>query len=417
MQTLHRCSFLLLGLASACFTGVRSPRPLEGEAPGDAGAGHTPDEHEPAAAPAAVEDAGRGAQAPTDAGRDTTPRDGPGGAGLLDVLSATVTGPTGAPPRKGDPLTVELHVANAGTLAGKVRLTVLVDSARFSDFTGVPLGSVDVRVAAGESDVTVSGGPFLSDAINHKEYALGRGDYTLSVRVERDGQEPALDERLDGAAFTLAASDALFGVVVYDQRYFDEIQGFTGTPHEYLDHAYSRPNQVFTPSDPDDPDGAGTYQDFPRGFDQMLGVRQLFRLFPGFPGESVTDEGWCEDVGAYAAQVLGMETGWTRAGTDPAHHGFDFALGLTPIMGGGVNCGWLDVSVGSFIDRDADRQQVVLVHETGHMFGAPHCDDVGDGEGGALQGYVMCSGEKHANYPQQFVWHSTSRAAMYNHWD
>jgi hypothetical protein len=149
----------------------------------------------------------------------------------------------------------------------------------------------------------------------------------------------------------------------------------------------------------------------------MLGVRQLFRTFPGFPGENVTEQGWCEDVGAYAAQVLGMQTGWTIAGTDPSHHGFDFAMGLTPDMGGGVNCGWLDVSVGSFIDRDVDRQEVVLVHETGHMFGAPHCDDVGDGEGGPLQGYVMCSGEKHANYPRQFVWHSTSRAAMSNHWD
>jgi len=29
----------------------------------------------------------------------------------------------------------------------------------------------------------------------------------------------------------------------------------------------------------------------------------------------------------------------------------------------------------------------------------------------------MCAGEKHANYPEQFVWHSTSRAAMMNHWD
>jgi hypothetical protein len=112
-----------------------------------------------------------------------------------------------------------------------------------------------------------------------------------------------------------------------------------------------------------------------------------------------------------------LQTGWTSAGTVPAQHGFDLALGLTPDMGGGVNCGWLDVSVGSFIDRDADRQEIVLVHETGHMFGAPHCDDVGDGEGGPLQGYVMCSGEKHANYPEQFVWHSTSRAAMMNHWD
>ena len=416
MQTLHRCSFLLLGLSSACFSAVLPPESREAGPPGDADAGHGIDEPEPAAAPVAVEDAGSGARAP--AGSDvTTPDATPGADVVLDVLSATITGPTGAAPRKGDALTVKLRLKNAGTEAGRVRLTVLVDSARFSDFSDVPLSSVDMTANAGESDVTVSGGPFLSDATQHKEYALGRGDYTLSVKLEREGKKPEVDEQLEGASFTLAASDALFGVVVYDQRYFDEIQGFTGTPQEYLERAYSRPNQVFTPTDPADPDGAGTFQDFPRGFDEMLGVRQMFRLIPGFPGENVTDQGWCEDVGAYAAQVLGMQTGWTSAGTVPTHHGFDFALGLTPDMGGGVNCGWLDVSVGSFIDRDADRQEIVLVHETGHMFGAPHCDDVGDGEGGPLQGYVMCSGEKHANYPEQFVWHSTSRAAMMNHWD
>ena len=418
MQTLRRCSFLLLGLVSACFSAVLPLESRDGGPSGAGDAGHTADEPEPDATPTALEDAGRSERAPADAGRDAAPPEaGLGKDVVLDILSATVTGPTGAAPLKGDRLTVELHVKNTGTDAGRVRLTVLVDSARFSDFSHVPLGSVDVTAASGESDVTVSGGPFLTDVSQHKEYALGRGNYTLSVRLEREGQKPVLDEQLEGAAFTLGASDALFGVVVYDQRYFDEIQGFTGTPQEYLERAYSRPNQVFTPRNPADPDGAGTFQDFPEGFNQMLGVRQLFRIFPGFPGEAVTDQGWCEDVGAYAAQVLGMVEGWTSAGTVPTHHGFDFALGLTPDMGGGVNCGWLDVSVGSFIDRDADRQEIVLVHETGHMFGAPHCDDVGDGEGGPLQGYVMCSGEKHANYPQQFVWHSTSRAAMMNHWD
>jgi hypothetical protein len=404
MQVLHRCSYFLLGLGSACFSVVLPTEPPDGGPSGNGDAG----QHEPDAASSVPEDSG------TDV---TTHDDALDEHVALDALSATVTGPTGASPRKGDALTVKLHVNNAGTHAGRVRMTVLVDSARFADFSDVPLGSVDVMVASGESDVTVSGGPFLSDATRHKEYALGRGSYTLSVKVESDGQEPTLDERLDGAAFTLAASDALFGVVVYDQRYFDEIEGFTGTPHEYLDRVYSRPNQVFTPSNAADPDGSGSIQNFPRGFDQMLGVRQLFRIFPGFAGENVTQQGWCEDVGAYAARVLGMPTGWTTAGTDPAHHGFDFALGLTPDMGGGVNCGWLDVSVGSFIDRDADRQEIVLVHEAGHMFGAPHCDELGNGQGGALQGYVMCSGEMHANYPQQFVWHSTSRAAMYNHWD
>jgi len=270
MQTLHRCSFLWVGLVSACFSVVLPPEALEGGHSDAGDAGHAPDEHEPDVRPTALEDAGCGAEAPADAGGDVaTPGDAPGEDATLDVLSATVTGPTGAAPLKGDVLTVELHVKSGGTHAGRVRVTVLVDSTRFSDFTGVPLGSADV-VGDGETEVTVSGGPFLSDSTQHKEYALGRGDYTLSVRIEREGKKPTLDERIDGAAFTLAASEALFGVVVYDQRYFDEIQGFTGTPREYLDRVYSRPGQVFTPSDPADPDGAGRFQSFPRGFDQML---------------------------------------------------------------------------------------------------------------------------------------------------
>jgi len=404
MQTRHRCSFLGLGLVSACFSVVLPPESRDG-GPSDAGGA---ERLEPDVAATATEDTGSDVTAPDDA---------PEANVSLDVLSAIVTGPTGAAPRKGEALTVKLRVHNAGTEAGRLRLTVFVTSERFSDFAAVPLGSADVTVGSGESDITLSGGPFLSDATQGKEYALGRGSYRLTIRYELEGKEARLDERLAGATFTVAGSEALFGVVVYDQRYFDEIQGFTGTPHEYLDRVYTRPSQVFTPRSAADPDGAGTFQSFPRGFDQMLGVRQLFRIFPGFPGENVTAQGWCEDVAAHAAEVLGLQTAWTTPGTDPAHHGFDFALGLTPDMGGGVNCDWLDVSVGSFIDRDADRQEIVLVHETGHMFGAPHCDEVGDGNGGPLQGYVMCSGEVHGNYPQQFVWHSTSRAAMSNHWD
>jgi hypothetical protein len=70
------------------------------------------------------------------------------------------------------------------------------------------------------------------------------------------------------------------------------------------------------------------------------------------------------------------------------------------------------VQVSGFINRDVDRQQVILVHESGHVFGSPHCGDVGNGSGGSLQGYVMCSGEKHERYPESFVWHSTSIEQM-----
>lgn len=426
MQTLDRCSFLVLGLVSACFSVVVPESTDDGPPIGD-DAGRAPlrptaprpDAGAPRPDAAGDRDGAEATPSPRpEAPPPEAPAPGPTApaAPALDVVSAAVTGPTGAPPRKGDPLTVELRVDNPAADTLRARLTALVDSARFSDYVGVPLGSADVLLPPGASSVTITGGPFLSDPGRRAEYALGRGDYTLSARIELAG-EATLDQRLAGAAFRVAASDALFGVVVYDQRYFDQIEGFTGTPQEFLDQTYSRPNQVFTPRNPANPDGPGSFQNFRRGFDQMMGVRQLFRIFPGFSAAADGGEDWCEAVAAHAAQVLGMQTGWAAPGTDPAHHGFDFALGLTPDMGGGVYCSWLDVQVGSFIDRDVDRQQVILVHETGHMFGAPHCDDVGDGEGGPLQGYVMCSGEKHANYPGQFVWHATSRAAMYNRWD
>jgi len=96
----------------------------------------------PDAAPTVAEDAGSAAPAPDsacddvaapdNAGNDgATPDDAPGENVALDALSATVTGPAGAAPRKGDALTVKLHVNNAGTHAGRVHLTVLSDSALF----------------------------------------------------------------------------------------------------------------------------------------------------------------------------------------------------------------------------------------------------------------------------------------------
>jgi hypothetical protein len=260
--------------------------------------------------------------------------------------------------------------------------------------------------------------PVLSDDARGKHYALGRGDYVVSgVSVASTGAAPVTDRAFTGGAFTVGASTAVLVPVLYDQRYFSQITGFTGTPAEYMAQAYSRPNQVFTPSSAADPDGAGRYREFPMGFDEMMNVRHLFRLFPGYAPRADTLTAWCESAGAYARTALGLTAVWTGQGTRPDHHGFDYLIGLTPDMGGGVACGWLDIQVSSFINRDIDRQQVIAVHESGHIFGAPHCDDVGDGSGGGLQGYVMCAGEKHPRYPGQFVWHSTSTAVMRPHWD
>lgn len=341
------------------------------------------------------------------------------GIAQVDVVSVSARGPDGKAPRKGDVLSLTLVIENRGA-GGTVELTPLLTSQRFSDYVAVPLAKQSVALCPGRSEVVISGGPFLASEDNKKQFALGSGGYRVaSIRSRQTGQGATSDTTYDGATFTIETSNALLVPVVYDQRYLQQLQGNTSsTPEAYLKHAFTRPNEIFTPSG-SDPDGAGNYQRFNGGFDEMMNVRHLFRAFPGFPGESTTAEGWCEDAAAYGKQVLGMQAEWNGqpSQTRPERHGFDYLIALQPDMGGGVACGWLDVQVSSFINRDLDRQQVIAVHETGHIFGAPHCDDVGNGSGGSLQGYVMCSGEKHAHYPQAFVWHSTSRTQMRSHWN
>src|SRR5690606_27045962 len=117
-------------------------------------------------------------------------------------------------------------------------------------------------------------------------------------------------------------------------------------------------------------------------------------------------------------QVLGLSTPWgTGHGTQGHRHGFDYLIGLHTAMGGGVACSWQDVQISSLINNDIDRQQIVAVHESGHLFGAPHCNDLMNGSGDDLLGYVMCSGEIPSNYPASFVFRSVSRGRMASVWD
>jgi hypothetical protein len=340
------------------------------------------------------------------------------GSITADVTSVTVTNLQGASPSKGDTLRIEITVENTGEAVAEVSVTALLDSRRFSEYTGVPLGTTTVVLCRGSNVLTVEGGPFLASAAQDKHYALGSGDYTVSsVSLIPTGGAPFSDTDFTGQEFNLATSGALLVPVVYDAGYLPAINGHdASTVEEFLVDSFTRPNQIFTPSGAD-PDGAGDTATFAGGFDEMMGVKHHFRTFDGFPGETTTEDGWCEDAAAYGQTVLGMSEAWTGSGTLDSRHGFDYLIALTPNMGGGVACGWLDVQVSGMINDDHDRQQVIAVHESGHIFGAPHCDDVGDGSGGALQGYVMCSGEKHAAYPANFVWHSTSTDQMGSHWD
>jgi hypothetical protein len=327
------------------------------------------------------------------------------GPATADVVSVSVTGPSGAAAKKGAPLHVAITVENRGR-AGSVRLSPAVTSARFADFTGVPLGTVELALApAAMTTATLEVGSFLSDAGGR--YALGRGDYRIdAIGVALDGAAATTDEDFTGAAFTIAPSNAIFAATLYDQAYFTAI-GWTDTPDAYMRSAFTRASELY--------DGT-TYQAHAGGFDQMMDVDQQFLVVPGLAASNGAG-GFCEQVGAYARTALGLTRDWDAdesqpSHTDVAHHGFDYLIGLTPAMGGGAACGWLGVQVSGVFNFDLslERSQIILVHESGHIFGAPHCDP--------MQGYVMCAGEQHAHYRDDkiFVWHQASRDVMRNLW-
>jgi hypothetical protein len=148
-----------------------------------------------------------------------------------------------------------------------------------------------------------------------------------------------------------------------------------------------------------------------------MGIEQHFLVLDGLAASEAAG-GFCEQVAAHARTALGLTRDWDidenqPAHTDVDHHGFDLLIGLTPEMGGGAACGWLGVQVSGVFgfDLSLERSQIIVVHETGHLFGAPHCDP--------LQGYVMCAGERHDHYQNGgvFVWHEVSRDAMSNRWE
>jgi hypothetical protein len=320
-------------------------------------------------------------------------------------------GPAGAAPRKGDDLTVSLTLHNTGSEGVALEAALLLDGLRFDDFRAVPWAHGQITACPGDTVLTLTGGVFLTDQANNRQFAVGSGDYLVSSVVLSAGAGSVTDSELTGAAFKVATSNALLVPVLYNQGYFDEIEGQWESPEAYLREAFTRKAEIFTPTS-DDPDGPGNFVAYQGGFDEMMGVRHVFKAFLGFEGSFDSGENWCYGAMDQASQTLGLRARWTGGGTRADQHGFDYVIALSSKMGGGVAWQPFDVQVSGFINRDVDRQEVIAVHESSHVFGAPHCDDVGNGEGGSLQGYVMCSGEKHEHYPDAFVWHATSFDAM-----
>lgn len=332
--------------------------------------------------------------------------------GDADVTAVAISNASGGVPVKGDALRLRLTVQS--TSGGTFTLRPTLTSKRFNDFAGVALGQTSIVLAAGESrQIVLDAGPFLNDTALRKQYAIGRGDYRVeAVQIGLQDGRTLSDSSYSGRDFSVGGSNVVFNAVVYNQDYFNQIRE-TRSVSAYLTEAFTRASDVFTPSNPEAT--VGSYARYNGGFDQIENVRQLFHGIPGYNSAANTGLGHCERAAEYATQTLGLTRTW-NPGSTPTHvdhHGFDLVVALDGAFGGGVACSWLNTQVSGLFsfDLSRNRSQIVAVHETGHVFGAPHCDP--------LQSYVMCAGEKHARYQNEgiFVWLKDSVDKMTKRFD
>lgn len=320
----------------------------------------------------------------------------------FDVTAVMVTNTDGDAPKKGDEIILYITVKNTGSSQAAVVLSPKISSSRFGDYNKVSLNTVKKDLAADETaQVPLKVGPFIYNETNGKHYALGRGEYFVnSIGVNNEE-----DTDFEGAVFNIAKSNVVFVPVIYDPAYLDRVKTNMGIK-EYLKTGFTRKVELFD---------NGKYIEYPNGMDEMMGIHQIF--YP-LVTDNVTDDqtegGKCEKAVSLGGKTLGLLDDWKGpVGTQTNNHGFDYLLALTPDSFGGVTCGWLNVQVSGVFDFDLslDRSQIVMIHETGHILGSPHCDP--------LQGYVMCSGEKHRKYTNQgiYVFNIASRNKMKNRFD
>lgn len=321
----------------------------------------------------------------------------------FDITAITVKNAEGNTPVKGDEVTVSFTIKNTGDVAGKASIAAKLSSSRFSDYKNVNLPTVDKQLAAGETAVvTMEMGPFFQDSYNGKHYALGRGEYFFeSVMINE-----ATDTEYSGRVFQVQTSNALLVPVIYEPQYLAKIETNLGIK-DYLKNAFTRQVELY--------DNNGNYQDYAGGFDDMMNVEHHFYpILTTNVSDYPLDDGLCEKAIALGGDVLGLKDDWVGpTGTQAENHGFDYLMALTADGFGGVACGWINVQISGVFDYDKsqDRAQIVLIHETSHLFGSPHCDP--------KQGYVMCSGEKHSKYIDKgiYVYNVDSKNQMSMRWD
>ena len=325
-----------------------------------------------------------------------------GGDASFDVTKVSVTNTNNGTPKKGDPLYFDVTIRNTGNSRATKSITPFLSSKRFDNYNNVSTGTVSITLEPGASQsLRLQIGPFIYDAITRKHYALGRGDYTIDAFRIDDKR----DTNFEGKNFSVGASNAVLVPVLYEESYLTQ-QRYTKGVLEYVRSSFTRPVILY-----DD----NSYRRYNGGTDQMMNIRQIFHPVSGLDFSRYSEPGNCEKGVAEGGRLLGLGHDWRGpdVGTQKTNHGFDYLMCLTPAQSGGVACGWLNVQVSGLFNFDLslNRSQILVVHESGHLFGSPHCDP--------RQGYVMCAGEKHQLYQQDdlFVFHKVSRDRMSNRWD
>jgi hypothetical protein len=324
-----------------------------------------------------------------------------------DVFSPALTGvsvsnPAGQAPKKGDALVVKVTYENKGGRDGEIKITPRLSSKRFSDYSNISLGTQTLKLTGNTKDIsaTFNVGLFFEDKEKNKKYALGRGAYKIDLDVEG-----ATKTKLsDVVTFEVAKSNAVIVLVMYDPKYFQiGAQRAGANPAAWVNEAQSRKASVYYP-------GTNSVKVFNGGFAQMMGIKEVYQAFGNLTfrdsGGPTTPYFAMAEEAAKAA--LGLQQNWISIcqGTCNEHHGFDYMIALNPIFMGGVALSSGQISGGFSYDQSKNRSQMVISHESGHVYGAPHCDP--------LQGFMMCSGEKAASYKQSgdFLWHEDSVKAM-----
>ncbi len=339
----------------------------------------------------------------TDAGTASTGTDMQSLPAKLDpsVTAIAVKNDKGEAPQKGVPLKVTFSLKNAGSVEGEVKITPTLTSSRFTDFKDVPLAATTVKLAGGASqDVTIDVPVFLEDTAKKSRFALGRGSYQINAQLEYGQEKKALDKP---SAFDIAKGKGVFALVIYDKRYFDVGAAKGADAEKWVIETMTRKGSIYYPK-------TNTKKVFQGGFDEMMGIKHIVKAVDGLDSSDAPGVDVFDRPEALATSWLNMSKKWEHgSGPGDNKHGYDYFIALDKDAFGGVTYGSAQVS-GAGINGDfsKERMQILIVHESGHVFGAPHCDPV--------QGYVMCSGEKNDAYKAdgEYVWYEDSYNSMKN---